>query len=159
ERLWIALPMFLLAAAVPILQAWRSTGRASFAVPPQRAVERLALRLLTAFLYVLQPIARLWGRVAYGLSPWRRHAAGFCLPVRMNYASWSENWQAPARWLEALEKKVREAGPVALRGGDFDRWDLEVPGGIFGSCRVRMAVEEHGSGRQLVRFRSWPCCS
>src|SRR5262249_48113733 len=104
ERLWIALPMFLLAAAVPIVQAWRSTGRASFAVPPQRAVERLALRLLTGVLYILQPIARLWGRIAYGLSPWRRHAAGFRLPVPMNYAIWSENWQAPARWLEALEK-------------------------------------------------------
>jgi hypothetical protein len=42
-----------------------------------------------------------------------------------------------------------------LRGGDFDRWDLEVPGGLFGSRRVLMAVEEHGGGRQLVRFRCW----
>src|SRR5439155_23487951 len=58
--------------------------------------------------------------------------------------------------METVERVVRAAGANALRGGDFDGWDLEVPGGIFGSCRVRMAVEEHGAGRQLVRYRSWP---
>jgi O-antigen biosynthesis protein len=31
-----------------------------------------------------------------------------------------------------------------------------VRGSIFGAARVRMAVEEHGLGRQLVRFRVWP---
>ncbi len=29
-------------------------------------------------------------------------------------------------------------------------------GGILGSARLRMAVEEHGAGRQLARFRVWP---
>ena len=65
-------------------------------------------------------------------------------------------WQAPTRWLETLEEALRPTGVPPLRGGDFDRWDLEVPGGISGSCRLRMAVEEHGAGRQLVRFRCWP---
>jgi hypothetical protein len=60
------------------------------------------------------------------------------------------------QWLEAVERVVRAAGATVLRGGDFDRWDLEVLGGMFGSCRVRVAVEEHGTGRQLVRFWSWP---
>jgi hypothetical protein len=46
-----------------------------------------------------------------------------------------------------------------LRGGDFDHWDLEVRGGLFGAARLRMAIEEHGAGKQFLRFRSWPRCS
>jgi hypothetical protein len=39
-----------------------------------------------------------------------------------------------------------------MRGGDFDRWDLELRGGLFGGARILTAVEEHGHGRQLIRF-------
>jgi len=55
-----------------------------------------------------------------------------------------------------VEKTLRSAGGLPARGGHFDLWDFELPGGIFGACRLRMAVEEHGAGRQLVRFRCWP---
>jgi hypothetical protein len=41
-------------------------------------------------------------------------------------------------------------------GGPFDRWDLEVAGGVLGAARVRTVVEEHGRGRQLVRHRLTP---
>jgi len=47
-------------------------------------------------------------------------------------------------------------GAVVQRGGDFDRWDLEVRGGLFGCARMLMGIEEHGGGKQLVRFRTWP---
>ena len=30
---------------------------------------------------------------------------------------------------------------------------------LFGAGRLHMTVEEHGAGRQLVRFRCWPCVS
>ena len=43
-----------------------------------------------------------------------------------------------------------------LAGGDYDRWDLEVRGGLFDSIRTCMASEDHGSGAQLIRFRVWP---
>jgi hypothetical protein len=45
------------------------------------------------------------------------------------------------------------------RGGDFERWDLQVRGGGLGASRMRMAVEEHGGGKQFLRFRVWPRCS
>jgi hypothetical protein len=45
------------------------------------------------------------------------------------------------------------------RGGDYDRWDLEVRRGILGGARTRLVAEEHGRGRQLVRVRVWPRCS
>ena len=42
------------------------------------------------------------------------------------------------------------------RGGDFDRWDLEVRGGLFGYIRAVGMIEEHGAGKQLFRLRAWP---
>jgi len=157
ERLWIALPVLLLAAATPMVQAWRSAGGATFHHPPRSAMRSFGLRLLTAFLYVLQPIARLSGRMRYGLTPLRSLATGFCTPRLRRYQIWSETWRAPAEWLEGIERVLRAEGAATLRGGDFDGWDFEVPGGMLGSCRVHMAVEEHGGGRQLVRLRSSPC--
>jgi hypothetical protein len=54
------------------------------------------------------------------------------------------------------EASLRTDGQRVARGSEWDRWDLEVGGGLLGGARLRMAVEEHGSGRQLVRFRAWP---
>ena len=55
-----------------------------------------------------------------------------------------------------LDKALRRVGGVVFSGGDYERWDLYVRGGMLGSMRLRVAVEEHGGGRQLVRIRSWP---
>jgi hypothetical protein len=61
--------------------------------------------------------------------------------------------------LHSLEADLLALGAYVRRGGDYDRWDLEVRGGLFGRARLLMAIEEHGAGKQLVRFRSWPVCS
>jgi hypothetical protein len=33
---------------------------------------------------------------------------------------------------------------------------MQVRAGPLGSARIRLGVEEHGEGRQLLRFRVWP---
>ena len=38
----------------------------------------------------------------------------------------------------------------------YSRWDLEVLSGPLGAVRMRMVLEEHGGGRELMRFKSWP---
>jgi hypothetical protein len=58
--------------------------------------------------------------------------------------------------LGALETALRKHRVRVLRGGAFDTWDLEVRSGLFGAARVMLAVEEHGNGRQLLRFRISP---
>jgi hypothetical protein len=69
---------------------------------------------------------------------------------------WSEQWRPPERWLHYVEAALKSQGTRAALGGDFDRWDVETRGGLLGAARLRVAVEEHGGGRQLVRFRTWP---
>ena len=107
---------------------------------------------------MLQPAARLGGRLRHGLSPWRRRSAPrLALPCPRTHAA--SGASAGARRTSALrdvETALRRSGGVVICGGDFERWDLHVRGGMLGSMRMRMAVEEHGAGRQLMRFRSWP---
>ena len=61
--------------------------------------------------------------------------------------------------MKSFEADLRKAGVYVRRGGDYDRWDLEVRAGLLGFVRLLMAVEDHGAGNQFVRVRLWPKCS
>jgi GT2 family glycosyltransferase len=115
------------------------------------------VRFLTAFLFALQPAARLTGRLRSGLTPWRRRGdLGLALPLPRSRTIWSERWQSHAAWLVGLEQDLRERCMTVLRGGEFDRWDIHVRVGPLAAARVHLAVEEHGGGDQLVRVRVLP---
>jgi hypothetical protein len=152
--LLLTLPFLLVAVGAPLAQAALSAANARFGT-----LERyhgIGLRALTMLLHLLQPLARLLGRLRYGLTPWRYDAPGMAPPWPQSTATWSEHWQAQYDRLLALEEVLKREGTSVVRGGDFDRWDLEVRGGLFGGARLRMVVEEHGTGNQMVRTRSWP---
>ena len=154
--LLLAGPAFGIAAAAVLARAWLSTRQLRYVYGRGR-LGRLKLRALTTVLHVIQPAARLWGRIGYGLTPWRRRGeAGFAFPWPRVRALWSERWQTPAERLGALEATLRDGGAIVVAGGDYDRLDLEVRGGMLGAARLRLAVEEHGWGKQLARFRLWP---
>jgi GT2 family glycosyltransferase len=151
------LPLLMLAAAVPVVQAVRSGLQAPFAGPAPGRTAALRMRAITVLLHLVQPVARLRGRLTYGLTPWRLRGIPDPIPPwPRRFAIWSEVWQDPVDRLRALEAAVRAQGFVARCGGAFDRWDLEVRGGLLGQARLLMSVEEHGRGRQYVRARAWP---
>ena len=155
--LFVGVPLFAAGAALFLVQAVLGAAHASFAHTSHSRPVRVALRAVTGFLYVLQPLARLTGRLRHGLTPWRyRRVRGLALPRRHDIALWSEQWRSSNERLRAVEAGLRERGNPVRRGGDFDRWDLEVRGGMLAAARLRNAIEEHGGGRQLVRFRVWP---
>lgn len=77
-------------------------------------------------------------------------------PAPRKLEVWSESWELPAERLVRLQGELRLSQAAVLSGGSFDSWDLEVRGGVLGAARMRMAVEEHGRGRQLLRFCIWP---
>jgi GT2 family glycosyltransferase len=157
QPLGLTHPMFLFAAAVPLLQSGLNAALTTFVNVRRSGVALIGMRLLTALLHLLQPLARLCGRLSCGLTPWRRRRPFMLsLPWPHTFSIWFERWQAPSDRLQSIEATLRTAGACVFRGGDFDRWDLEVRGGMLGAARLRMAVEEHGLGRQLVRFRIWP---
>jgi GT2 family glycosyltransferase len=177
--LWLpllfTLPLFILASGMLLVQAGQSARVVTHRIPTRGASSssvgaaptiirsrgtRLKLYSLTVLLHLLQPMARLYGRLRYGLAPWRwRGISGHALPKPQVATIWSEQWHDPLERLRSIESDIYALGSYVRRGGDYDRWDLEVRGGIFGTARTRMAVEEHGAGKQLLRFCSWPICS
>jgi O-antigen biosynthesis protein len=158
--LTLSVPLLAFAVGAPLLQAGRCAARVCFTNSPPTRSGRMKLRLLTACLHLLQPLARLSGRLRHGLTLWRKQViGGFELPRPWTADLWSKRSFGVEQRLESLEAAVRAYGSLPLRGGNYDHWDLEVRGGLLGSARMFVAVEYHGDGRQLIRIRSWPRCS
>jgi len=159
--LLIALPLLVFTTVLPVAQGWLSTSCGVFpsALTDRGArFRRLALRLLTALLHVVHPVARLCGRLN-GRSGTRPHGVRPGLPVARAVARWTERGEAPDARLRSVEEMLRAVGSTVRRGGDWDRWDLEVACGTLGAARLIMAVEDHGAGNQLIRARWWPTVS
>ena len=160
KPLLMMIPLLIVACGLSVLQAVINTIVASSCrISKQNKPDWRAGRILL-LLHLMQPLARLCGRLKYGLHPWRqRGSARPLLPRARTLSLWSEKWRSAEDWLRSLQVLVRSEGATGLAGGDYDNWDLEFQGGMLGGVRTRMAVEEHGRGRQLLRFRVWLRCS
>jgi GT2 family glycosyltransferase len=151
-----ALPLLVGAMAALAADAAFGASRARFG-NELRAGERARLKAITAALYLLQPLARLGGRLREGLVPWRRRTPpGLARPLALNRAIWSTEWTSLEDRVRGLADQLREAGSVVVSGGDWDDWDLQIRGGTLGVTRLRLTVEEHGQGQQMVRARTAP---
>jgi glycosyltransferase involved in cell wall biosynthesis len=148
-----------IACIPPLINAFISGARAFFRVVPRSGWYHFSLAMMTSALCFLQPAARLWGRLCYGLTPWRRRGSGgnMVVPWPTTINIWSEQqYLSAGQRLSGFEAALRAAGAPIARGGEYDRWDLEVRGGMLGSARLLMVIEEHGAGRQYLRMRLWP---
>ncbi len=137
-------PLLGAALILPLVDALYSGLWTRFGL--RRAREVWQLRAITSFLHATQPLARLVGRIGYGLTPWRRPShAGFALPRRREVAIWLETWREPEDRLADLTDALRRTGLAVRLGGAFDQWDAEVTGW---HCRCGTAPLR--SGRPLV---------
>ncbi len=147
--------LLLAALATSISQALMNTRRVR--IDPKLRRERIRLRAAIFFLQLLQPLARLRGRLGSGLMPWNWHATRTrprFFPLTMKL--WRDEWQDPRETLKDLQAKLRDSGTVVKSGGDYDRWDLEARVGPFGRCRILVATQSYGTGKQLLRYRIIP---
>jgi glycosyltransferase involved in cell wall biosynthesis len=156
--LGVPLAVLLLAACAASMVAqamlWSTSLVLDRSLPRRR---RLTLRVLVFWLCLLQPLTRMYGRTHQGLTPWRHRGPRTpAVPRSRTVSAWSESWMAPELWAERLANRLSGAGAQVLRGSDFDTWDLQVRVGPLAAARVRLAIEEHGEGRQMLRFKVWP---
>ena len=156
EPLYLAIPAALvglvLSGTFALGYAFAASRRARFA----RQGRRRRVWLL-ALLFLLQPLARLIGRVERGLTPLRyRGPRAFALPGRRGRSVWSEEWHSVESRLKTVESLLESEKAAVRRGGPFDRWDLEVRTGPFAAARMLATSEEHGAGRQQLRYQLWP---
>jgi cellulose synthase/poly-beta-1,6-N-acetylglucosamine synthase-like glycosyltransferase len=155
-----AIPFFIISLILVLAQAGISAfaaTRYSILVP---AGQRWKYWLMTTYLHTIQPIARLNGRIRYGLTPWRKRGTrtikrSLRIPQRKLQTHWSEEWKSTETWLEQVEANLLKAKARVRRGGVHDRWDLSTCCGFFTSARSILTIEEHGGGKQLLRFRTW----
>ena len=157
--LLLSAPLLAVCLTVLVWQSAASAAYGKFSTDTGSRGRRFRLRLGTTALHLLQPLARLRGRFAHGLTPWRRRgSSGWTVPRVRQIARWTTQWKAPDERLHDLESALRTQGVIVRQGGDFDRWDLEVRVGLYGRARMLLAVEDTGSGTQFVRTRVWPRC-
>jgi cellulose synthase/poly-beta-1,6-N-acetylglucosamine synthase-like glycosyltransferase len=160
KPLLLAAPLLLFALGAPVAHAISSGTRTCRSGPTRNFLEKARLISITTLLHLSQPLARLFGRVRWGLTPWRwLKAESPCLPKANSIVLWSEVWRGARDRLEGVESALKQLGGVVRRGAEFDDWDLEIRSGLLGSARLQMVAEEHGQGRQLVRWRVSPKCS
>ena len=160
--LLLFIPIFIISIAIVLAQAIKSTQMNSSLTREQKSNPKYYL-LITS-LHLIQPVARLYGRIKNGLTPWRKRGAAIKLKSFLfffgnNFSHWSEEWKSSEEWLTAIEKNLTDLKTRVNRGGVFDKWDLEVKNGLFSKSRSIITIEEHGAGKQLLRFKSWSVIS
>ncbi len=157
-RLLNILPVAAAAFGLSLVPPISAALNIRFPASAKSGFARFRLRVVTAILHLMQPLARLWSRLIYSLTAWRiSRFPTLSFPWPRMFQLWSEKWIDSTSVLHSLESVLRSSGAVVRRGGDYDRWDLEIRGGLFGGVRVRTVSETYGRGKHMLRlhFRPW----
>ena len=111
KPLLVAGPLAAVAAALSIVNAVAAGLDASFHTAPRPGFQKAQRQCLTTLLHLIQPLARLSGRLSLGPPILqRRSAPQFAFPRRRSSASWTTDWQAPEERLSRLMRRLREEG-------------------------------------------------
>ncbi len=144
---------------------------------PMDAIEgrRFRLRGVVAYLHFLQPLARAWGRVRGMLSP-----PDVALPLATPQTSrgprpspgeawrallllsgavtedrfWSQTWTTAERVLTLVTdwlRRSRAVRAIEIDEGWAEDRDVSIPVGRWAWLDARALVEDHGSGKSLLR--------
>jgi GT2 family glycosyltransferase len=133
---------------------------------PPSWIHRLRSRAMIAWLHFLEPLARDWGRVKGGLTPWRTTATNGdsnlcasrwwqrCHPLRRTVG-----WTFPGStelekhsFLDRLTKQLSAGGHAVGWNSEWQNWDLKIRRGALGEVLLRMVVEYHGGPRRTARL-------
>ncbi|WP_276502520.1 glycosyltransferase [Terrimonas pollutisoli] len=158
--LWL-LPFLFIALTISILQAGISAAKSLSTKKFESKKQYLKYWGLTTVLHIVQPFARLYGRIAHGLAPWRKRGSNRFHPSllfksKLTLKHWSETWKSAEQWLQEIENNLLQSRVRVRRGGQYDQWDLHVTCGFFASAKGLLTIEEHGGNKQLLRFKCQP---
>jgi GT2 family glycosyltransferase len=185
---WMVLALLLVLASAPLDLALPDAARAALILGCAGMLMSLAVcirfagraafaggsaldRLLVALLHLLQPLARLRGRIRGHFAapadlttsaaattvralPSLGRALALTGGVRLERKFWTERWTSLPALLDQLVsalRKQRGAGRVDVDEGWSQRWDVALPIGGFARLEARGLVEEHAQGACLFR--------
>src|SRR5207249_4956933 len=107
---WLVLAVLALAASVSVTQAALSAAHATFSGAPPSRLARCKRRARTAALNLIQPLARLFGRLGNGFHPCLGDGAQWSSPRPRSWAIWRERGVAPERILQSTGAVLRSLG-------------------------------------------------
>jgi hypothetical protein len=131
-------------------------------------IERFKWRAMIAWLHFLEPLARDWGRLKGGLTPWRSSLLRTKKVSRRSSSRWwqklqpfkrSLQWSFPGDMipeknsiLNSLTKTLNADSCSVGWNADYHDWDLKIGRGAFGEAILRMVLEYHGGPKRVARF-------
>ena len=133
---------------------------------PATWLRRLCWRATIAWLHFLEPLARDWGRLSGGLTPWRSALPEGGLRLRGSHV-WErlQPFRRRPRWafrggvelekftfLDRLTQRLAARGCAVGWNADRHDWDLKVRRGALGEAELRMVVEHQGGPQRVGRL-------
>ncbi len=133
---------------------------------PSTWQRRLKWRATIAWLNFLEPVARDWGRLKGGLTPWRT-VTPESEPQSLPSPWWKKlvpfqrnaQWSSPGTmelekfsFLNALHRKFTSRGCAVGWNDHFQHWDMRFRRGALGVGKLHMVVEHHGGEKRKARF-------
>ncbi len=130
-------------------------------------IRRLRWRGMIALLHFLEPIARDWGRLKGGLTPWRgaKINADVLSHSRIRW-DWqvqpfrrSLDWNRPGgprfekfAFLNRMTTHLLAGHSAVSWNQSTEPWDLKVRRGVLAEAFVRIVIEQHGGPRRIARM-------
>ena len=128
---------------------------------------RLHWRAMIAWLHFLEPLARDWGRLKGGLTPWRNFSLSGSSAIVRGSPWWQRlqpfrrlaRWSCPGNmglekyaFLDGLTKKLRACGCAVSWNHSHEDWDLKIRRGALAKAKLRAVIEHHGGPKRLARL-------
>jgi len=127
--------------------------------------QRFRWRAMIAWLHFLEPIARDWGRIKGGLTPWRNVAARQKGSYVTRWWKRLQPFRRVVKWscagsvglekyrlLEDLSAGLSRAGCAVGWNPTHAAWDLWTRRGSLSEAKVHAVIEHHGGAKRLARF-------
>jgi len=147
----------------PLMLTWGACVAAALRARVDDPADGIRGRLLIALLTYLGPLLRCveryrwWARGLSAAEPPRgpREAP---LPLSwrdrgFSLAFWSENRLEKETILHQVREAVVTRKYLVLVDQGWSDWDLEVHGGLWSRARIKVATENHGGERRVLRFK------
>lgn len=158
---WPALHLFwipfLITQLIVVTQSILSARQAVFSRNP-KGKRKWKYWALTTLLHIMQPFARLYGRLNHGINPLRLHNINKrelrgLISFNRTRKHWSEIWKPLDEWVRIMEANMISHHCKVRRGAEFDRWDLQISTGIFAYVRLLFTVEDHANAKQYLKMK------
>jgi GT2 family glycosyltransferase len=137
---------------------------------PATSWRRLRWRSMLALLNFIEPLARDWGRLKGGLTPWRTAILKPAMRIGRPGRRWHPFGGVAIDWsceggpslekysfLERLTTRLTAGHAAVGWNPSTEAWDLKIRRGILGEAFVQMVVEHHGGAKRLARLSGAIC--